>query len=138
MSKSIKIIGIIVIIVLITALAVFLTMNKQPGAPSGQTPMTENTNPTQKVVSPSQTSTITPKTETNSTKYTAEFREKVRNIFIANCKIKIGQQYTKECTCGADYLASHYTDTELEKVYLEYHSSTSVPKEIQAAYDACK
>jgi hypothetical protein len=147
MNKSTKIIGIIIVVVIVAALVIFLTNNKQMIAKPAQTPTTDNTtiSPTPLVESPSQikvshtpTSTITPKTEVNSTQYTDEFRAQVRNTFIANCKAKLGQQYASNCACGADYLTAHYTDAELTKIYLEYHSSSQIPKEVQAAYNACK
>jgi hypothetical protein len=62
----------------------------------------------------------------------------MRSVFIANCKLKVGQQYASACECGADYLATHYSDAQLEKAYIEYHSSNSIPSEVQAAYDACE
>jgi hypothetical protein len=77
-------------------------------------------------------------TPTSTSKYSPSLRAGARNSFIANCKLKVGQQYTEACECGADYLAAHYTDEQLEKVYIEYHSSNNIPSEIQTAYDACR
>lgn len=73
-----------------------------------------------------------------STQLSVELRTKIRNTFISNCKAKVGQQYDSACNCAADYLATNYSDTQLEKIYIDYHSSSKIPSEIQAAYDLCK
>jgi hypothetical protein len=145
MSKSAKIIAII--LCFIGAVFIFFWIfSKQTSTKPKQStkinqptlsPTPETEIPSQLNGSPTQTSSSTPKT-TEKSLFSAELKAKARNSFIANCKTKFGQEYTKECTCGADYLASHYTDSELEKVYVEYHSSNAIPKAVQAAYDACK
>jgi hypothetical protein len=119
MKRSIKIIGGVTILVLFAA-AFFWTSKKPAGV---------NPEPTIIKVSPSPTS---------SSKYTPEFKAKARSEFITSCKLKVGQQYTTACECGADYLAANYSDTQLEKAYVEYHSSNTIPAEVQAAYEACK
>ena len=132
MNKSVRNIGIIAIIVLVFGTVIFLIFNKHSDAKV----VNLETKPT--VVTSVPTATIVPSTPTGASKYTPEFRAKARSSFIANCKIKVGQQYETACECGADYLAAHYTDTELEKAYIEYHSGNKIPSEVQAAYDACK
>jgi len=123
-NKTTKIIGISVIILLVIGAVLFGTISKHNNAKMATTP--------------EPTATIILATPTSTSKYTPEFRALARAAFIANCKAKVGQQYASACSCGADYLAAHYTDAQLEKAYVEYHTSSKIPGEVQAAYDACK
>jgi hypothetical protein len=131
-NKSVRIIGVLAIIVLIFGTAIFLAVNKHSDI------KVVNIDTKLTVVTSIPTATIVPAIPTSASKYTPEFRAKARSAFIASCKLKVGQQYASECECGADYLAAHYTDAQLEKAYIEYHSGNNIPSEVQAAYDACK
>jgi hypothetical protein len=132
MNKSVRIIGILVIIALVSCTAIFLVFNKH----SDIKEVNIDTKPT--AVTSIPTVTIVPTIPNNASKYTPEFRTRARSAFIASCKLKVGQQYASACECGADYLAAHYTDSQLEKAYIEYHSGNNIPSEIRAAYDACE
>jgi hypothetical protein len=146
MNKSIYLIGIIVVAVLVVGGVIFWSTNKNIGSTTTKltsgvktspipTPSLEQT--TQVSVAPTQKISITTTITPSPSQYSAEFRAKARSTFMANCIAKFGQQYASACTCGADYLAAHYTDTQLTKIYLEYHSSSQIPKEVQAAYNVC-
>jgi hypothetical protein len=131
-NKSAKIFGIAAILVLVVGASIFWALHK----PSQTNSIKTNTLPVAAVSTP--TPTVIPATPTSSSKFSPEVRAKARSEFIASCKAKEGQQYTAACECGADYLAAHYTDTQLEKAYIAYHFGNTIPSEVRAAYDACK
>lgn len=64
-------------------------------------------------------------------------REQVRSDFINDCTKVVGQSRVTDCTCTADYLATHYSDAELAKLYLQYHSSGTIPQEVKTAMSSC-
>jgi hypothetical protein len=131
-SKQTKILVIVAILAVAAGAIILWTLNK----PAKTDTVKTNSQPVAAVSTP--TSTMAPVTPTGSSKYTPLFRALARSKFIESCKAKVGQQYGTACNCGADYLGSHYTDIQLEKIYYEYHSTSKVPSEVMAAYDACK
>jgi mannitol-specific phosphotransferase system IIBC component len=143
MNKPMQIFGIIAIVALVAVGAVVLT-GKKPVTPSAApvrsaitaTPVAQK--PTVAEISPTQPTTGTPAATGGISKYSAETKAKIRSEFIASCKAGIGQQYGAVCNCGADYLAAKYSEAELARIYVEYHATSKIPTEVQAAYDACK
>jgi hypothetical protein len=125
-NKSVKFFGVGIGAVLVLVLLAIIFLSIKPTKISTQQ------------INPSPTAVVSSPTPTIASKYTSAFRAMARAKFIESCKAKVGQQYTTACNCGADYLAAHYTDAQLEKAYIVYHSSNKIPSEIQAAYDACK
>jgi hypothetical protein len=108
MNTSVKIVGIIVILVIVAGTGLYWTINKSATTIAAHTtttpiPTPSNEKQPQVETSPVQTVIVTPKSTLSSTQYTAEFKAKVRATFIANCKTKLGQQYESNCICGADY-----------------------------------
>jgi hypothetical protein len=131
-NKQTKLIAGITVVVLV-AVGAILLMSKKPAKPQEVKAATESS-----AVTPMPTPTVIPITPAPTSKYSPAFRAMARAAFISGCKAKVGQQYGAACNCGADYLAAHYTDSQLEKIYVEYHSGNQVPSEVRTAYDACK
>jgi hypothetical protein len=126
MNKQTKIILIGIIFIIIAGLIVYSITNRKNNSKLIQT-----TNNIQVVISPVPSETKVAQAEDSA-------RAKIRSEFIANCKKEVGQQYTTACNCAADYLSANYSDIELAKVYVKYHSSSQVPEEIKKAYNECK
>jgi hypothetical protein len=147
MNKSVKNIGIIVVILIIVIVFIYLSTNKKkyPSTFNQKSnKVTRSISPTTSIIpshantSPIQVVSVTPVSKANTSKYSDAAKAKIRSNFIDACKTKMGQEYGSQCNCGADYLASHYDEAVLARVYLEYHSTGKVPSEVQAAYNACK
>ena len=79
------------------------------------------------------TATIIP---TPTSGYSAEVKSNVRSDFISSCTSK-GHYSTTECNCSADYLSKNYSEAELAKIYVQYHSTNKVPSQLEAAAKAC-
>jgi hypothetical protein len=75
-------------------------------------------------------------TPTDSSKYSPELKAKVRSEFINTCHTK-GKYTVAVCTCGADYLSANYSESDLAKMYLQYHTSNVVPKALEIAAEKC-
>jgi hypothetical protein len=80
--------------------------------------------------------TVVPPTLTTSPKYSPELKAKVRSEFIDNCHTK-GKYTIAVCTCGADYLSANYSESDLAKMYLQYHTSNVVPNALEIAAEKC-
>jgi hypothetical protein len=131
MTKTTKIIGLVVALVLVIIGAVTIFTPKKSVSPQ----------PLQFAASPKPTTqviTVTPKAPEPTSKFSDAVRAQVRSSFITNCLNYYGKQYTTACNCAADYLRANYTDTQLETIYRQYHSSSSTPTAIKSAYDKCK
>jgi hypothetical protein len=68
--------------------------------------------------------------------YSAEIKAKIRSEFINTCHTK-GRYSLAVCTCGADYLSANYSESDLAKMYLDYHATNVVPKALEVAADKC-
>jgi hypothetical protein len=121
--KNIKL-GIIIIVIIIGIGVFFQLTNKSKS--TNQNPII---NPPTETISP----TVTP---TPSSQYSDEIRAKVRSDFINSCHTKAKYSITV-CNCAADYLSKNYSDEALAKMYLEYHTSNIVPKDLETAADVC-
>jgi hypothetical protein len=89
-----------------------------------------------KQVAPSEP-TVTPVTSTiTPSKYSADLKAKVRSEFINTCHTK-GKYSVEVCTCGADYLSANYSETDLAKMYLDYHQNNITPKALEIAAEKC-
>lgn len=89
---------------------------------------------TQVTTESSSTTSSSEAVKENNKTYTEELREKAREDFLTACTSKLERAV---CVCSADYLGSHYSDLEIAQMYLKYHSTKTVTKEMQTAYDAC-
>jgi hypothetical protein len=69
-------------------------------------------------------------------KYSAEFKAKVRASFIANCDSR-GHYGVPVCTCTAEYLSNNYSEEQLAKFYVEYYTEGKTPEEIKSAINTC-
>ena len=132
MKMSNKNLGIIVAVVILVGIAAFLLLR-------GHTTTTINNS----IKSP-------PKVVVNSAKplvssspiaspplYTAAEKEKVRSEFVTTCTARTDQKSSSICSCAADYLSTHYSDIELAKMYVQYHSFNEVPQEVKTAINSC-
>jgi|WetSurMetagenome_2_1015567.scaffolds.fasta_scaffold137835_2 hypothetical protein len=130
MKTSSRNLGIIIIIAIIIIIgAIFLVYS----ASSQKQTVTVTT--ATKPQSPSTTKVAIP--TASAGRYSAEERAKIRADFVDRCVNNVGQSHKSECVCAADYLATHYTETQLVSLYLKYHLSGNVPPEVKTAADAC-
>ena len=127
-------------IILIAAAAVIIgivfifTVNKKPNS---QTPVAVDSTQTP-TAGLSQTPTAVPtKASVTSAGYSPELKAEIRNDFINNCN-KQGNYGIPVCSCAADYLSEKYSETELAKMYIQYHTSSQVPSAVRTAIDSCK
>ena len=120
--------GVVAIAVALVVGGIFLTRQKPAPAPvvsePSQTPVA------------SQTEEPSAEPSSSPAGYSASVKAKVRGEFIASCKTK-GHYTSVVCDCAADYLAKNYSEAELGKIYVQYHTSDVVPAELEAARDAC-
>ena len=133
-SKKLMKLGIIAAVVILAVVAiVFLFAKNQK--PEGDTAV--ETSQTA-VVSPSQTATESPTivVTTTPSKYSAEFRAKVRSDFINSCVTK-GKQEIAVCNCTADYLSKNYSEAQLVNFFVQYHTSNKLPEEVNKAAVNC-
>jgi hypothetical protein len=107
--------------------------------PKTVNPVTLITTPTQApAANVSNAPTIKPTVMiTSAPRYSEAVKAQVRSEFIKNCTTK-GHYSVSECNCAADYLAANYAETELAKIYVQYHSTSQVPNALVAAEKACK
>jgi hypothetical protein len=125
--KILKLAIITTIAVVIVAVFIFkFTVNNKP---TSQIQVTTQPTPTP-VVNPTQMPTTT------SSQYSDSLKAKVRSEFINTCHTK-AKYSVAVCTCGADYLSANYSESDLAKMYLEYHNSNVVPKALEAAEKNC-
>ncbi len=115
---------VIVVVIFVTAVVGFL--------------IAKNNSPTHPAINPSQTASPTqsPSPEASTTGITAAYRAKVRSDFMSDCVKTLGYGSTSECSCAADYLGAHYSDADLAKLYMEYHSSGKIPEAVKTAVSA--
>jgi hypothetical protein len=121
--KNLKLV--IIIILVIIVIGIFLQFTKKP----------KDTNQNPAITPPVETLVPTV-TSTPSSQYSDEVRAKVRSEFINNCHTQ-GKYEISDCTCAADYLSKNYSDADLAKMYLEYHSSKKIPSAIETAANKC-
>lgn len=136
-----KSIGFIIFIGILCVGGIILFLNSKKTATATTPTSMDQKKMVTPAISPQPTLQITPQftsTPTSSSKYSASIRAKVRAEFIKNCTNHYGQKYASACNCGADYLAANYSDDDLAKVYVEYHTTGKVTPEIQKAIDACQ
>jgi hypothetical protein len=86
---------------------------------------------------PTATIIVTKPTPTpTESKYSAATKAKVRSDFIASC-ISKGHYSSQICNCVADYLKNNYTEVELAKIYVQYHSTSQVPAVLETGLNKC-
>lgn len=68
--------------------------------------------------------------------YSDEVKAKVRSDFINTCHTQAKYDISV-CTCAADYLSKNYSDTDLAKMYLQYHTTKKIPSALEAAANFC-
>ena len=100
--------------------------------------VTKNNSPKPTAVNPTEIPSLTqsPSPETSTTEITAAYRAKVRSDFMNDCVKTLGYNSTSECSCAADYLGAHYSDADLAKLYVQYHSSGKIPEAVKTAVNA--
>jgi len=123
--KNTKVIAVAIVVIIVIAILVLIPATKNKSvSPSS-------------VVNSGQKPTTAPITATvTSSGYSPELKAKVRTEFINTCHTK-GNYSIAVCTCGADYLASNYSESDLAKMYLQYHTTNVVPKALEIAADKC-
>jgi hypothetical protein len=131
--KNTKLLIIIIVIAIVIAGAIFVIANKSkstnqiPVATSSQIPLE----------SPIQTPTTSPAAvQTSPSGYSEALKTKVRSEFVSSCNTK-GHYSIAICNCVADYLAKNYSETELAKIYVLYHSSGQIPSEVETSLSSC-
>jgi hypothetical protein len=135
MKISNRNLGIIIVVAIIIAVGVaFLIHNNTSPKHTAVNSINTTTN-LQPTEIPSPAESASP--SASPTQYPSAYRKQVRTDFINDCSKVIGQNRTSECTCAADYLAAHYTDTELISLYLKYHLSGKIPVEVKTALGSC-
>lgn len=84
--------------------------------------------------SPSPVASISPSPIPSPSSINPAVRAAVRVSFIKNCQSK-GKASQGYCSCAADYLSKKYSDQELEKMYVDYHTSNKLPSDVMSAVD---
>ena len=133
--KFLKSSGVIIIAILVVAGIVFLlTKNHKPISQTKKT-ISPTQTPTISVV-PTLTTAPTVEVSPMSSQYSIAIKAKVRNEFIDNCNT-IGHYSISICTCAADYLKKNYSETELAKIYVQYHTSSQIPGAVVTSISTC-
>ena len=125
--KKITPIFIIIVVLAIVGIAYAVTGNHKSVSPAQTTALPPQTTP---VASPS------PTTQPTTSGYSADTKARVRTEFVNTCVTK-GHYSNSECNCAALYLANNYSETELAKMYIQYHSTSKVPAALEAAEKVC-
>jgi len=115
----------IVILAVIVVVAIFFQFRKKPK-------LTDQ-NPGLSLPTETLSATLTP---APPSQYSDEVRAKVRSDFINTCHTQ-GKYEVSVCNCAADYLADNYSETELAKMYVQYHSTKNIPSALEKAADKC-
>jgi hypothetical protein len=97
--------------------------------------ISKNNSPKPTAVSPAQipSPAVSASPEAKTIGITAAERAKVRADFISDCVKTLGYGSSSQCSCAADYLAAHYSDADLAKLYVQYHSSGKIPEAVKTA-----
>ena len=123
-----------VIIAVIVVIIVILFIFKSVANNKSMAPSADNVSPIEKPTLVPVTPTTAP--AVTQSKYSVELKAKVRSEFINTCHTK-GKYSLAVCTCGADYLSANYSESDLAKMYLDYHTNNVVPKALEIAADKC-
>ena len=121
----------IVVVLVVAGGAYMLLGNKKPVVTEHVA--TESSSP---IASPAESMSPSPSPSASTSQYSSAVKAKVRSEFITACNVQ-GHYTIAECNCAADYLAKNYSESELAKIYVEYHATKKISSQLEAAAKAC-
>jgi hypothetical protein len=131
--KNSKLIIIILFAVIVVIGIIFQFTSKPKSTGQNQTTAQPTETPT---VNPTQVPQNVSAKPTIPSQYSDALKAKIRSEFINTCHT-LGKYTITACNCGADYLSANYSEDQLAKMYLDYHTTNIVPNALQKAADVC-
>ncbi len=135
MNKTV--VGIIVaLIILVVAGTGYVALKHHSVAVPHPVPTEMKLTPTPKLMIP--TVTMSPTKQTVSpTQNTSDFNAMYESAYVTECSALMGQKENTVCTCAANYLLAHYSQSQLMQLSTQFHTTKQIPAPYQSAYEMC-